>query len=141
MDSANPSFLNSFLQTDYVIFPDHDLITGELIIRIGENNEQLLPLLRQLQASTWAFITAWNPQVQILSQAENEQRNRLLKKDLEAYTIFRGEGRPQQANNWKAEQSFWVPGMSKEQAGFIGKKYDQRAIVFGEQALAELIWL
>ncbi|MEM7369797.1 MAG: DUF3293 domain-containing protein [Bacteroidota bacterium] len=141
MNIEDDSLLNSFLRTAYVLFPDGETILKELCIRIGDNNHQLLPILQTMNLTDWAFITAWNPQVQALSRTENEERNQQLEKDLMPYAVFRGEGRPQLADDWEAEQSFWVPGIAEEEAIRLGRKYNQRAIIQGKWNQARLVWL
>lgn len=56
-----------------------------------------------------------------------------------SFTYYYGEGVPDN-RNWPPEASFWVLGISKQDAIALGKKWEQRAIVFGRRgAVAELV--
>jgi len=68
----------AFLETSYIIH-----LQSDIVLKIGEMPADLLEHLWLLK--NWAFITAWNPLPDILSKAENEQRN----EDLQLFLIDR----------------------------------------------------
>ena len=100
-------------------------------IRIGVKSKELDALLLLHNCTTYAFITAWNPFSKILSEEENNRRNKLLFKELsEKYVLFQGQGIGQDPT-WKPEESFLVLGIDEYTATEYGRKYEQNAIVFG----------
>ncbi len=112
-----------------------------IAIRIGERNIELDKLLQEHQALTWAYITAYNPFSQPLTEVENDSRHEQLMSHLKNYILFEGEGVGEN-KTWKPEKSFLIVGIGKKDAKEIGKKFGQNAIVFGMIAApAELIIL
>jgi len=103
-----------------------------LDIRIDEKNPLLDFILKNKNAETWAFITAWNPESRELSISENRDRNQDLLTQLksEGFAIYKGIGIPD-AGDWTPEESFFVPSISQKQALELAKEYGQNAIVFG----------
>lgn len=127
--------LTSYYKTDYIIYDP------KIIIKINEKNKELNKLLKKNNVSEWAYITAYNPMSQISSEARNESANKKLLIDIQEYKVFKGEGVGQD-NTWKPEKSFLVLGVNKNKAIEIGKKYLQKAIIFGViNQSAELIIL
>lgn len=81
----------------------------------------------------WAFLTAWNPRSTILPVVENQRRQAALEQMLrqQKRTFFSGEGRsPQGERQWR-EPSFFVLGMSPEQARALGRTFQQNAVLVG----------
>jgi hypothetical protein len=100
-------------------------------IRIGVKSKELDALLLLHNRTTYAFITAWNPFSKILSEDENNRRNKLLFEELfKKYVLFQGHGIGQDPK-WKPEESFLVLGIDERTAAELGRKYEQNAIVFG----------
>jgi hypothetical protein len=100
-------------------------------ILIGQQCGPIDALLQQHNCSTYAFITAWNPFSNLLSDAENENRNQLLYNELIGkFLLFQGQGIGQDPK-WKPEESFLVLGIDECTAIEVGKKFEQNAIVFG----------
>jgi hypothetical protein len=111
-----------------------------LDIRIGGENVALGELLSHIGHTNWAFLTASNPYSRKMSLYENYKRNEVLHSDLNQYRVFKGEGKGDDGR-WRPEQSFLVVGIHREVAVFLGRKYEQRAIVIGEGRKAELVML
>ena len=100
-------------------------------ILIGQQCGPIDALLQQHNCITYAFITAWNPFSNLLSDAENENRNQLLYNELIGkFLLFQGQGIGQDPK-WKPEESFLVLGIDECTAIEVGKKFEQNAIVFG----------
>ncbi|MEM6319549.1 MAG: DUF3293 domain-containing protein [Bacteroidota bacterium] len=126
----------AYLNTDYQVRLSP---TQTLHIRAEQPNPKLDAYLKELQ--TWAYLTAWNPDSQPLPTKKNTQRNQQLEKELQVqnYPYFHGEGVPDNSN-WLPEASFWILGISKRAAIAFGKKWEQRAIVWGQRGkVAELL--
>lgn len=115
----------------------------QFFIKIDEFNEPLNDFLLSNGFSSWVFITAANPNSQLLNTFENEKRNYLLEKELRSKKMryIRGRGMPE-SSDWDAEESFLVFNLDKEKAIQLACEYDQNAIVYGElHDKPELVWL
>jgi hypothetical protein len=116
----------AFLETNYIVH-----LQSDIVLKIGEMAADLvehLPLLKN-----WAFITAWNPLPDILSNAENEQRNEDLQQYLldQGYSIHKGVGISKD-QTW-SEDSFFIENISLEDARQASAKFGQLAFVFGDR--------
>lgn len=135
--NIDQQLLNDYRMTVYQI-------TEFLIaIKIGQANPALEILLEQQNASTWAFVTAWNPKSVLLSQIENETRHQALIKwvEQENYLYFNGKGMGSD-KNWEPEISLFILNIPKAKAVEIGKYFNQNAMVFGQKGdLPELLIL
>jgi hypothetical protein len=116
----------AFLETSYIVH-----LQSDIVLKIGEMTADLmehLPLLK-----TWAFITSWNPLPDILSKAENEQRNEDLQQYLleRGYSIHKGIGISKD-QSW-AEESFFIENIELEDARAASAQFGQLAFVYGER--------
>ncbi|GAB4497192.1 MAG: hypothetical protein OHK0019_30340 [Saprospiraceae bacterium] len=112
-------------------------------IKIGHKNEALEKWLEKRRLKTYVFITAWNPRSKLASDKENSLKNRKLKIELEkvSFGVLPGLGEAEDGD-WPAEESFWALDISPNDAIYLGKKYEQNAIVWWEKGgLPELWWL
>lgn len=84
----------------------------------------------QLQSGSWSILTAENPNAKEGTTEENKLANESLLNDLKSmgYNPVPAEGR--YAGN--VENSFFVPGLSKEDALTLGKKYGQESVMTNE---------
>jgi hypothetical protein len=116
----------AFLETSYIIH-----LQSDIVLKIGEVPADLLEHLPLLK--TWAFITAWNPLPDILSKAENEQRNEDLQQYLldRGYPIHKGIGISKD-QTW-SEESFFIENIELEDARTASAKFGQLAFVYGER--------
>jgi|LauGreDrversion4_2_1035121.scaffolds.fasta_scaffold648818_1 hypothetical protein len=99
-------------------------------IMIGKQSTEADFVLIELGVSEWAYITAYNPLSSLLSDIENQQRNNDLMQQLDMYHVLEGEGIGTDAA-WKPEKSFFIAGISLEEAKKLAIKYSQKAIVYG----------
>jgi hypothetical protein len=119
----------------------YSILNPKIDIYLGKENEALQSFLKEHDFKSWCFITAWNPFSKALSVEENIPLNSLLEQDLTVYEVYPSEGKDT-IGNWDPEISFFVGNISREDAIYLGKKYQQNAIVFGEiNESAELILL
>ena len=119
----------------------YSILNPKIDIYLGKENEALQSFLKEHDFTSWCFITAWNPFSKTLSLKENQRLNSLLEQDLNSYALFAAEGKDT-IGNWPPEISFFVGNISREDSIFLGKKYEQNAIVFGViDEIAELILL
>jgi hypothetical protein len=119
----------------------YSILNPKIDIYLGKENEALQSFLKEHDFTSWCFITAWNPFSNALSLKENQRLNSLLEQDLNSYALFAAEGKDT-IGNWPPEISFFAGNISREDSIFLGKKYEQNAIVFGViDEIAELILL
>lgn len=117
--------INAYKNTDYIVY------NPSLVIKIGVKNQALDSLLKALNATTWAYITAFNPYSKLLSEASNSSRHEILKTKIENYRFYEGEGVGED-KKWKPEISLLIIGISLEKAMEVGNCFEQNAIVVGE---------
>lgn len=120
----NP-LIAAYKNTRYYVFN-----TG-ITICIDEKNVLLDALLSKQDAKSWAYITAYNPFSQTLTDEANDARHLQLLHSVAAFSSFEGEGKGAD-ESWPPEKSLLILGISKEQAIAIGNEYEQNAIVYGE---------
>ena len=119
----------------------YSILNPKIDIYLEKENEALKSFLKEQSLDSWCFITAWNPFSKALSIEENTALNKKLEADLIHYAIFPAIGKDT-LGKWSPEISFFVGNISKEQAMFLGKKYEQNAIVFWDaQKKADLVIL
>lgn len=116
----------AFLETQYIIH-----LQSEIVLKIGEMPADLLEKLALLE--TWAFITAWNPLPDILSNLENKRRNEDLQRYLldRGYSIHKGIGISKD-QSW-SEESFFIENIELEDARTASAKFGQLAFVYGDR--------
>lgn len=66
-----------------------------------------------------------------LEEEENIQRNSELRKLVNDYIVIEGEGQDKQ-KEWPAEKSFFIAGISLDNAKSLAVTFGQRAIVYGQ---------
>ena len=119
----------------------YSVVNPKIDIYLKKVNAELNSFLKEHNFTSWCFITAWNPFSIALSLEKNNELNALLEADLKEYNIYPAEGKDT-LGDWSPEISFFVGNISREQAIFLGEKYEQNAIVFGTvDELPELIIL
>lgn len=108
-------------------------------IHVGRVHPELDACLSRSGARTWAFLTAWNPGSQRLTDEENRGRQaelagRVAAAGLAAFPAL-GE-----LGDWR-EESLLIVGLSQKQANAWAQEFGQAAFLWGEQGRpAELIW-
>lgn len=106
---------------------------GRLCLRIGERSQELDQLLVECGAQSWAYVTAFNPGSIPLDLEENECRQASLEQETArcGYAVFPGEGVGDDGA-WLPERSLLIAGIGKADAVVLGRRFGQRAIVYGE---------
>lgn len=128
----------AYRQTLYEVFSDK----GVIQLRVDVKSPPLDQLLQQYQQTTWALITACNPYSQPLSALENRNRNRTLAADLEklGLPLLKALGRDE-TDQWPAEESLFIVGLNRVDAVYMGQKFSQNALLYGERGNPpELLW-
>lgn len=159
MSDVSNEKIQAYEQAAYFVLKKHefDLHPDNIDFRVycKQNNQFIDTLLERLQLSSWALVTAWNPESSdTIPMEENKAQNASLICDIQKQQHFHirygfGAARnydPQKSPSeqkdviWSPEESFLILGISRESAIMLGKKYRQNAILFGEKhGLAELV--
>ncbi|MFK5913814.1 MAG: DUF3293 domain-containing protein [Woeseiaceae bacterium] len=117
-----------YIDTRYVVFIDDVKVNCKI-------NETLPSSVNDIisKDKTAALLTAWNPRSQLLSSKENAKRNGLLHFYLkqQGYTVFKALGQGSD-DNWPAEESYFIIGITKEEAEQLAVEYQQNAFVWFE---------
>jgi hypothetical protein len=129
------NFKEAYEGTKFMVF------NPTLVIEVNKKCHELDELLKQHNTSEWAYITAWNPFSEVLTDAENSQSHQKLIELVKEYQYFEGEGVGTDPA-WNPEKSLLILGITKEKAIEIGTKFEQNAIVYGRiNEPAELLHL
>ncbi len=129
----DPELEAIYKDTDYYVSDD-----PPLLLKIGERNDDALILLGSFGVTTAAFLTAWNPGSQKLTEDENDERQSHLLSEIEQLRLnyFVGWG---ERDEWR-EYSYLVLGITREEATELGKQFEQNAYVFlDETGIPELV--
>lgn len=121
--------LAAYREAEYVVSDPR------IVIRIGEPNAALDMLIAA--AGGAAFIAAANPRSERKSREENEALSRALEEALAlaGHAFRRGEGRDPKGE-WPAEPSLLVPGIAREEAARLARRFSQNAFVWCEPGKA-----
>ena len=105
---------------------------GPLEIRIGQRCPPLDELLTGQGVSTWAYVTAFNPASNLLSEQDNIERQRQLGRlvSSQGYLSYSGEGIAENSR-WPPEASLLILGIQRADAVQLAQKFGQLAIVCG----------
>ena len=103
-----------------------------MVISVYNTSNELKTLLFNLDITQWAYITPYNPFGKSYTDAENEELFNLMLQDIKDYQYYIGEGQGIDTT-WPPEKSVLIIGISKAAAVALGNKYNQNAIVVGEQ--------
>lgn len=136
---AKSELEKAYLDTTYSVF-----VEGEKYdIKIGKPIPPVIThLLENENEKSAVILTAWNPRSKSLSSEENKERNNKLYLNLKnnKYVIYKALGQRIDAS-WPAEESFFIPGVTKETAEQFSVEYEQNAYVWVEsEKTASLIF-
>ena len=128
----------AFLDTNYVVV-DEEI---RVVIRVGETSDSLERFLARKRITEWAFITAFNPYSQQLSETENEKRQMKMRGILQSESFSFLSGFGEAANGeWPPEPSLFIFDLKEVRAIEIAQDFEQNAIVCGRIGeAAELVW-
>jgi hypothetical protein len=125
-----------YLETNYIVQDGE----SQFVFRIGETN--IDELLNRYDATSWAFITAYNPFSMQLSIAENATRQSELIELVKSKNLRFLEGLGEcTMPDWEHEMCLFILNIELNLAIELAKKYEQNAIVYGELGgVPQLIW-
>jgi hypothetical protein len=130
--------IRAYCETEYRV-----LYSPPFILRVGQHSADLQRLHDHYKANSSAFITACNPRSEIFQDEINVERQSELTRQLtqSGYPFLQGFGQ-HPTNQWPAESSWLVLGITLEEASKIAKSYQQNAILFcANDAIPQLILL
>jgi hypothetical protein len=138
MSDVSSEQLAAFHATHYRV----DGPNGPFVLRIGKHSPELQRWHELYDATSSAYLTAWNPLGEIVPPETNARHQQALQRDLAALgvPVLSGEGKDLDSG-W-AEQSLLTIGLSRVQAIALGKRYRQLAFLFaGQDAIPQLVLL
>jgi hypothetical protein len=141
--AASPTHLDSELieaysATEYRVDSD-----PPLALAVGVASSALKSVYSARRVDSAAFVTAYNPFSQQLSEQQNAFRQEALGAELakRGLTFIAGVGQ-HPSGDWPGEPSFLVLGIALEAAKSLGRQFEQNAIIWcGPDAVPILILL
>ena len=119
-----------YLETTYCVFIDEQ----QYDIKISEPvPSSIKEIINQTKEKSAAILTAWNPKSQLMSLQQNKKRNIELKETLQKnnYSFLNALGQGDDMF-WPAEESFFIAGLTKQEAEKLAVDYGQNAYVWLE---------
>ena len=135
----HPDKVRAYLATDYRI--GHT--SQDIVLTIGQRSERLAALFDANGVDCGAFLTAYNPQGTVQTDAANDRAHADLAGKLQALGLQAIEGSgSEEGTDWPSEKSFFALGLALDPAKEIGIHFEQDAIVWvGADAIPQLILL
>lgn len=130
--------MDAYRKTEY-----HAFTEPLLTLKVSQSNSQLIELHQQHQAPSSAFITAWNPYSELMSDEENTKRQDKLIASIKerGFAYYLGEGKDP-SGEWPGEASILILGISLDEAKELGNEWGQNAIIWtGADGVPQLILL
>ena len=139
-DWLDQQLVKAYLATEYWV--DWPTENG-LCLRIGEDGGRLREILQSQQIGSFFIITAYNPNSHLLTELENEERDRRLRTDLEAVPGLKNQARNiDPMGKWPDEAGYCVCGADAAEVLRLGRKYGQNALLHWQSgAMVALWWL
>lgn len=135
------ALVEAYLATTYQVHPTSS--TPGFTLRVGQACPELAALMRRFNRQSAAFITAWNPLGNVLSDGENRARNETLRQVLEQRSLLHWAGIGMGlTGEWPGEESFLVLGLDLQAARRLAQDVEQNAFVWaGANCTPELVLL
>ncbi len=129
----------NYLATNYQVGTDEDMF----ILQINQYSKTLSQRLEENQKTFATIITAYNPFSQTQNNEQNLAANQKLLHALKQYSNPLIESiNIDPSGIWPAEKSYCVFGLNLENSKFLGRKFNQNAIVWANSnAIPRLILL
>lgn len=127
MNKVTPELLSAYENTNYIVTsPGY-----ETSIHVGELNNDVVLWLKDINANCAAFLTAYNPDSNALSDNENKQRHEELISKLKSTGIHFLDGYGKGLDTqWPAETSLLIGGSSRHEFDALAASYGQAAYVY-----------
>ena len=130
INPIDPALWEAYEKTHFIVQS-----TPEFVLKIGQYSEELKQLFIHRSLSTAAFITAYNPFSQQLSEDENSERQTRLVDEIQSRGLSLFQGLGQHPNHqWQGEPSVLILGIALEAAKKLARTYEQNAFVWCDEA-------
>jgi len=135
------ALVEAYLTTHYHAHPSDS--TPDFVLRVGQVSPELAGLMKRYNRQSAAFITAWNPLGNALSDAQNRARNDALRQVLEQRSLLHWPGTGVGlTGDWPGEESYLVLGLDLQAARRLAQDVEQNAFVWaGASCMSELVLL
>ena len=128
--SIDSELWKAYEETDFIV-----QTKPEFTLNIGQFSEQLKQLLNSHKVTSAAFLTAYNPFSQQLSEDENSERQARLVVEIQSRGLSLFQGLGQHPNHqWQGEPSVLILGIALEAAKKLARTYEQNAFVWCDEA-------
>jgi hypothetical protein len=129
LNGINKNIIEEYKNTIYRVYYKDKYFD----IKAEEKNLEIDNLLKKLNSKSWCFITAYNPMSIKISENKNIELNLKLEKEIKNknYKYLYSEGIPKD-KNWNIEKSFFILDINFEEITYLGKKYNQKAVLIGK---------
>ena len=128
--SIDSELWKAYEETDFIVHSK-----PAFTLNIGQFSEQLKQLLNSHKVTSAAFVTAYNPFSQQLSEDENSERQTRLIDEIQSRGLSLFQGLGQHPNHqWQGEPSVLILGIDLEAAKKLARTYEQNAFVWCDEA-------
>ena len=128
--SIDANLWKAYEETDFIVHTK-----PEIALNIGQFSEQLKQFLNSHKVTSAAFVTAYNPFSQQLSEDENSERHTRLVDEIQSRGLSLFQGLGQHPNHqWQGEPSVLILGIALEAAKKLARTYEQNAFVWCDEA-------
>jgi len=125
--TISPGLVKAYRNAHYFVHHGEEVY----LLKVGEVNHALSILLLSYRASSAAFLTAYNPYSQMRSEAENQAAHQKLLAELAQAGIETIDGLgTDPRDDWSAEPSVLVLGLSRSRAEQLADQYSQNAFLW-----------
>ena len=130
--------IQAYEQTDYRVSS-----ALPFILKIGKWSEELRDIYNKYGYQTAAFLTAFNPYSEVVTDTQNEAAHNHLTEGLSKKSVLVLEGVGQDSKKtWPPEKSVLVLGLTMSDARYIGNRCRQNAFVWADaDAVPRLVLL
>ena len=137
-----PDLLQAYRETHYKVFTE-GISIEPFALQIGAASRPLTGLHKQFGVDCSAFITAWNPWGSSLPGEDNAKRHKTLIDVLKNRSLRWLEGSGEHpSNQWPAERSVLILGLSLAAAKVLAEDFEQNAFVWSDvDATPQLVLL
>ena len=130
INPIDPALWEAYEKTHFIVQS-----TPEFVLKIGQYSEELKQLFIHRSLSTAAFITAYNPFSQQLSEDENLERQEKLVKEIQSRGLNLLQGLGQDPDHkWEGEPSLLILDIALEAAKKLARTYEQNAFVWCDES-------
>ena len=130
INPIDPALWEAYEKTHFIVQS-----TPEFVLKIGQYSEELKQLFIHRSLSTAAFITAYNPFSQQLSEDENLERQEKLVKEIQSRGLNLLQGLGQDPDHkWAGEPSLLILDIALEAAKKLARTYEQNAFVWCDES-------